>query len=44
MTGGEIGDELLPHPTTRELAGLGVGETPLEIIDMAIVRGLLAKV
>lgn len=30
---GQVGDDLLAHPAAGELAGFGVGEAPLEILD-----------
>jgi hypothetical protein len=44
MALGKISDNLLAHPASIEDSCLGIGETPLQVWDKAVVRGLLAEV
>lgn len=32
VAGGQVGDDLLPHPAAGQLAGFGVGEAPFEVL------------
>jgi hypothetical protein len=41
---GEISDNLLAHPAPIEDPRPGIGETPLQVWDNAIVRRLLAEI
>lgn len=43
FAGRKVGDDLLPHPTTWQLASLRVREAPLEVLDCSIIGRLLTK-
>ena len=44
MTRRQIGNDLLPDPSTIQQSGLRIGEAPFEVHHQAIIRGLSAQV